>query len=377
MKRLIHIVQYHPSFHFPYLPDKRNLPAMMTPHCPASSPPVFDGHNDLLLRLWLQDAARDPVGQFLDGTLDGHLDMRRIRLGGLAGGLFAVFVPPARYVMLGNEKYDPARHDPLAITNAQIALLHTIEARSAGRAKICRSVAEIERCMAAGVLAMVLHIEGAEALDDELSQLDGWIAAGLRSIGPMWNLPNRFGVGVTGDFPGSPDSGDGLTPAGLNLIRVCNQKKLLIDLSHMNEKAFWQTAEQSSAPLVATHSNVHALCQQPRNLTAAQLEAVAASGGFVGVNFGTAFLRADGQRNGDTPLSDIVRHLDGLIAALGENHVGFGSDFDGISVPDALGDVAGLPRLAAAMAAAGYGEALIEKICWRNWLAVLKKTWGE
>jgi membrane dipeptidase len=348
----------------------------MTTLYPAPRLPVFDGHNDLLLRLWLP-AEQDPVARFLHGSLSGHLDMARIRQGGFAGGLFAVFVPPAQFVKQGSEAYDEARHDPLAITEAQIALLQRIAAESAGGAKICRTAAEIEQCIQQGVLAMVLHIEGAEALDEELSQLESWMAAGLRSIGPLWNLANRFGTGVTGSFPGSPDSGEGLTPLGLKLLRACNQKKLLIDLSHMNEKAFWQTAEHSNAPLVATHSNVHAICPQPRNLTDAQLRAIAESDGFVGVNFGNAFLRADGKRDGDTPLGEIVRHLEGLMAILGEERVGFGSDFDGISVPEALQDVAGLPRLIEAMESAGYSATLIEKICWRNWVAVLRKTWGE
>jgi len=350
---------------------------MMTDNLAARPQAVFDGHNDLLLRLWLEDSASDPVARFLDGALSGHLDLARMRQGGFAGGLFAVFVPPASFTQQHQAGQGERLHDPLAITDAQIALLQAVEARSGGRAKICRNAHEIEHCITQGVLAMVLHIEGAEALDGELSQLDRWIESGLRSIGPLWNLQNRFGTGVTGGFPGSPDSGEGLTAEGLNLIRVCNQKKLLIDLSHMNEKAFWQTASHSTAPLVATHSNVHALCPQPRNLLAPQLQAIADSDGFVGVNFGTAFLREDGQRNGDTPLGDILRHLEGLMAILGEDRVGFGSDFDGISVPDALGDVAGLPRLIAAMRAAGYAESLIEKISWQNWLAVLKKTWGK
>ncbi|CAX61302.1 Zn-dependent dipeptidase [Erwinia billingiae Eb661] len=342
----------------------------------ASLTPIFDGHNDLLLRLWMP-AEQDPVTQFLHGTLPGHLDMARIVQGGFAGGLFAVFIPPVEFVQQSNQAYSEAVHDPLAITEAQIALLHRIEAESAGRAKICRTAGEIQRCIEQGVLAMVLHIEGAGALDDQLSQLDRWIDAGLRSIGPLWNLANRFGVGVTGSFPGSPDTGDGLTPLGLALLRTCNQKKLLIDLSHMNEKAFWQTAKHSSAPLVATHSNVHALCPQPRNLTDSQLQAIAESDGFVGVNFGNAFLRSDGKRDSDTPLGDILRHLEGLMAVLGEDRVGLGSDFDGISVPETLKDAAGLPRLVDAMRAAGYSQQLIEKISWRNWLAVLQKTWGE
>lgn len=338
--------------------------------------PVFDGHNDLLLRLWLHEAA-DPAVLFLDGSLEGHLDLRRCRLGGFAGGLFAVFVPPASYMPQLKPNSPPAPHDPLAITEAQISLLKRIETQSSGRAKMCRTVAEIELCIAHNVLAMVMHIEGAEALDADLSRLDLWYENGLRSIGPLWNLPNQFGHGVKGDFPGSPDTGDGLTPAGLGLLRECNRKKILFDVSHMNEKAFWQTAALSDAPLIATHSNVHALCPQPRNLTDKQLAAIAESDGFVGVNFGTAFLRADGKRNGDTSITEIVKHLDNLLGKLGEENVGFGSDFDGINVPDELGDVSGLPLLLQAMSDAGYGQALIEKIACRNWLKVLKQTWGE
>ena len=341
--------------------------------------PVFDGHNDLLLHLWLHHP-ENPAQAFLSQRLSGHLDLARMRVGGFAGGLFAVFVPPSDYVATfhGRDAASEAlTHNPLAITESQIAILQQIDAQSAGQAKICRSVGEIEQCLAQGVLAMVLHIEGAEALDDDLSQLEGWVAAGLRSIGPFWNLPNRFGFGVNGSFPGSPDTGDGLTAAGKRLMRACNQHRLLIDLSHMNEKAFWQTAELSDAPLVATHSNVHALCPQPRNLTDAQLAAIAQSDGLVGLNFGTAFLRSDGQRGAAMPLDVMVQHLDYLLEKLGEDRVAFGSDFDGITVADELGDVTGLPRLLAALRKEGYSETLINKLAQGNWLRVLKKIWRQ
>lgn len=339
----------------------------------------FDGHNDLLLRLWVNHAD-DPVTPFFAGREQGHLDFPRMRQGGFAGGLFAVFVPPVAWVA-GERKLEvsslEAQHDALAIAEAQIAILHRLADESAGRARVCRTATDIEQCLQQDVLALVMHIEGAEMLDTELTLLDRFYQQGLRSIGPFWNLPNRFGVGVNGGFPGSPDTGDGMTAAGKALIRACNEKRLLIDLSHMNEKSFWQTAELSDAPLVATHSNAHALCAQPRNLTNAQLDAIAASDGFVGVNFGNAFLRADGQRNADTSLNEIVKHLCFLLDKLGEERVGFGSDFDGISVPESLGDVTGMPALFAALAAAGIDDALQEKLAWRNWLRVLKRTWGQ
>ena len=339
----------------------------------------FDGHNDLLLRLWVNHAD-DAATPFFAGRQQGHLDFPRMRQGGFAGGLFAVFVPPVAWLAgergLAVSSLE-ARHDALAIAEAQIAILQRLADASAGRARLCRTAADIEQCLQQDVLALVMHIEGAEMLDEELTRLDRFYQLGLRSIGPFWNSPNRFGVGVNGGFPGSPDTGAGMTAAGKRLIRACNQKRLLIDLSHMNEKTFWQTAELSDAPLVATHSNAHALCAQPRNLTNAQLEAIAASEGFVGVNFGNAFLRSDGARNTDTSLNEIVKHLCFLLDKLGEDGVGFGSDFDGISVPDALGDVAGMPKLFKALIAAGVDEKLQEKLAWRNWLRVLKRTWGQ
>ncbi len=145
-----------------------------------------------------------------------------------------------------------------------------------------------------------------------------------------------------------------------------------MDVSHMNEKAFWDTAHHSTSPLVATHSNAHALCPQPRNLTDQQLRAIRDSGGVVGVNFGNAFLRADGRRDSDTPLTTIVRHIDYLINIMGEDHVALGSDFDGITLPDELGDVAGLPRLINTLRASGYDQLVLDKLLWRNWLRVLK-----
>ncbi|MCG7366611.1 dipeptidase [Pantoea sp. ACRSH] len=335
---------------------------------------TFDGHNDLLLRLWLHH--RDaPVDAFFNGIEHGHLDFPRMQQGGLFGGLFAIFVPPQAYIAQTAPHLADAPWQPLEIMWQQLAILTQIAEQSQGRARLCRSAAEIALCRDAGVLALVAHIEGADALDEEGEQLQAFYDAGVRSIGPFWNLPNRFGVGVTGAFPGSPDSGPGLTDAGKALIKQANALNMLIDVSHMNEKAFWDTAALSRSPLVATHSNAHALCAQPRNLTDAQLAAIRDSGGMVGINFGNAFLRADGKRDSDTPLGDIVRHYERLVMIMGSDRVGFGSDFDGISVPEALKDVAGLPRLFAALRDAGYDQDRLEKLASDNWLRVLGQIW--
>lgn len=341
--------------------------------------PFFDGHNDALLRLWLNHAA-SPADDFMAGTDDGHLDLPRARQGRLAGGLFALFVPPVSYIAQ-NRQQDiatvTAQHEPQRIVREQAAILQEITAKSAGQARICRSVSEIEQAMQAGVLAMVMHLEGGDALDAELTLLEELYAGGLRSLGPFWNLPNRFGEGVNGRFPGSPDTGAGLSAEGIALIKACNRQRILIDLSHMNEKAFWDTARISDAPLVATHSNAHQLCPQPRNLTDQQLNAIRDSDGLVGVNFGTAFLREDGKRDGDTAVAEIVKHITYLADRIGVERVALGSDFDGVNVPDRLGDVTGLPRLAEALAKAGFSTDCQQKIAWRNWLRVLRQTWGK
>jgi len=335
---------------------------------------TFDGHNDLLLNLWLNH--RDaPVDAFFTGIEQGHLDFPRMQQGGFTGGLFAIFVPPQAYIAKTVPHLIDAPYQPLEIMWQQLAILRQIADESQGRARLCRSAAEIAACRAEGVLALVAHIEGADALDAEGEQLQAFYDAGVRSIGPFWNLPNRFGAGVTGNFPGTPDSGPGLTEAGKALIRQANALNMLIDVSHMNEKAFWDTAELSTSPLVATHSNVHSLCAQPRNLTDAQLAAIRDSDGMVGINFGNAFLRADGKRDSDTPLSEIVRHYEQLRKIMGDDRVGFGSDFDGISLPEALKDVAGLPRLFAAFRDAGYDQEQLEKLASRNWQRVLQKIW--
>jgi membrane dipeptidase len=354
--------------------------------------PIFDGHNDVLLRLHLHGGA-DAAAAFLKGGDKGHLDLPKARKGGFAGGLFAIFVPsPKRKERADGEKppQEPGHvigSDPeppaLDIAEAQrvsfamAALLLRIERESKGRLRVCRNAGDIEHSLADGVLAAVLHIEGAEAIDANFDVLDVLYAAGLRSLGPVWSRPNVFGHGVPFRCPSSPDTGPGLTDLGKALIGACNRLRILIDLSHLNERGFWDTAEISNAPLVATHSNAHAASPHSRNLTDRQLAAIGKSGGMAGVNFAAAFLRPDGRHDKDTPIDLIVQHLEHMLEHAGEDSVGFGSDFDGAMIPAALGNAAGLQILVQAMKKRGFGQPLIEKVCFRNWLRVLARTWGE
>jgi membrane dipeptidase len=353
--------------------------------------PIFDGHNDALLRLFKRAGpGGDAPRAFLDGEGKGQLDLPMARQGGFAGGLFAIFVPSPKNQVTSADNAAPVSGTapgapmppPLDLATAQAAvssmasILIRIEREAAGQVRICRSTADIRHCIKAGVLAAVLHIEGAEAIDPEFQMLDVLHQAGLRSLGPVWSRPNAFGYGVPFRCPSSPDTGPGLTDLGKELVRACNRLNILIDLSHLNERGFWDVAELSNAPLVATHSNAHALSPHSRNLTDRQLAAIGKTGGMVGVNFAVSFLRPDGRQDGDTPLGLVVDHIEHMLKHAGEDHVGFGSDFDGAMVPKELGNAAGLPLLVEAMRARGYRKALIDKLCTRNWLRVLERTWG-
>lgn len=347
----------------------------------ADITPVFDGHNDALLRLHLS-GRQDAEELFLNGMDQGHIDLPRARKGGLAGGLFAIFPPPLSNMKVNGKRPEDVtfpqlkQADALASTLAMAALLQRVERASEGRFAICRDADAIRAAMASGALAAVFHVEGTEAVGADLDLVDVLHAAGLRSLGPVWSRSNIFGHGVPFRFPASPDIGDGLTEAGKALVRKCNRLRILVDLSHLNEKGFRDVQAISDAPLVASHSNVHAICPQSRNLTDWQMRAIRETGGLAGLNFSVSFLRPDGDTNADTEFDVLLRHLDAMLEALGEDGVAFGSDFDGALVPRQIGDVTGLPKLIEAMRAHGYGRELIEKIAWRNWLRVLERTIG-
>jgi membrane dipeptidase len=353
----------------------------------AKQIPVFDGHNDVLLRLH-KSASSDPASDFLEGEEAGHVDLKKARAGSFVGGLFALYSPSStadpvafsRRMTGGN--YALPLPAPLNLEEArnsivaEFAILLKIERASRGSVAVCKTVAEVRSAIEREALAVVVHLEGAEAIDGDLKFLEVLYAAGLRSIGPVWSRNNIFGHGVPFHFPSGPDIGDGLTIAGERLVGACNEMKMMVDLSHITEKGFWDVARLSKAPLVATHSNAHALCPSPRNLTDRQLAAIRDTEGMVGLNFATCFLRPDGSMRPDTDIDLMVRQIDYLLEKLGEDHVGLGSDFDGAVVPEKIGSAAGLPVLFAALREKGYSEPVLRKLGSTNWLDVLERTIG-
>ncbi len=349
---------------------------------------VFDGHNDTLTNLL--NAEGDKKRSFFEASSIGHIDLPRARQGGLAGGFFAIFTrPPADspevdpmygitftdngYILSERSPIDPAYAQ--RYTDSVIDFAYQLEAESKGQVKIITAYEQLEQPLDQNSLSMVFALEGAEAINADLSNLEDYYNKGIRSIGLVWSRPNAFGYGVPFRFPASPDIGSGLTDAGKNLVKACNQLGILIDLAHLNEQGFRDVAALSTAPLVVTHADVYSICPSTRNLTDTQVDLVAASGGVIGINFEAMNTHPQSSIEQDVPLTQITAHIDYIVNRVGIDHVAFGSDFDGADMPNDLSDVRGLPKLLDTLRNTGYDEPSLEKLAYRNWLRVIKATW--
>jgi len=342
--------------------------------------PVFDGHNDSL--------TREDHNRIARGRKGGHVDIPRMREGGMRGGIFALFTPSDQ----NGDRAEPKDRDdgvfelplaepvgqPAAAAYATGAAGRLLKLERRGHLSVARGVSDLDNAREGdGPPVAVMHIEGAEAIDTDLDALDLWYEAGLRSLGIVWSRPNDFGHGVPFMSPASPNTGPGLTKRGKQLVLRCAERGVLVDLSHLNSKGFWDVAKLDEGPLVASHSGIHALCRSTRNLTNRQLDAIKASNGLVGIVFACPFLREDFANDPDTPLERIVEHARYAADRIGVEHVALGSDFDGATIPNALKDAAGLPKLLDAFAQAGFTQDEIEAIAWHNWRRVFAAWWKE
>lgn len=347
---------------------------------------MFDGHNDTLLKL-LQDYRGDERC-FFEG-LKGHIDIHKAREGGLKGGFFAIFVPNQRnkrttslkelFISTRTRRARRAlaiEHEYARSTAIEmIGIAHRMELHPTQSFVLARDIAQLNQSLEDDILTGILHFEGAQPIDPQLQLLPVYYEAGLRSLGIVWSRPNAFGHGVPFLYPHDPDTGPGLTDAGMALVKQCNQMGIMIDMAHLNFRGFWDVARLSEHPLVVTHACAHAICPSARNLTDSQLDAIAESNGVVGINFFVADVRPDGHIQPDTPLSMIVDHMKYIADRVGVAHVAFGSDFDGALMPSSLQSVAKLPLLVDAMREGGFNAQEIQAICQDNWVRVLTQTW--
>ncbi|UPW00559.1 dipeptidase [Halorussus gelatinilyticus] len=360
---------------------------------------LFDGHNDTLLDLHIDETGTGR--SFFERGEAGHLDLPRAHEANLGAGLFAVFVPNEDYEYERRETDEGYEMDlPPAVDHERaksftydaLARLHRIAAESDGAVRVVGEYADLEACLVPddgderagtaagdgpGPLAAVPHLEGAEAVAPDLSNLDFLYAAGVRSVGPVWSRPNAFGHGVRSEYPGTPDTGPGLTAAGRDLVRACNDRGILVDLAHATAAGFDDVADLSEDPLVVSHAGVHDICPVSRNLTDRQLDAVADSGGLVGVTFATGHLRPDGENDPEdpTPISTLVDHVEYVADRVGVEHVALGSDFDGATVIDSVGDATGLPDVIRELRDRRFGDEAVRAIARDNWLRVIRETW--
>ncbi|WP_336361118.1 dipeptidase [Haladaptatus sp. ZSTT2] len=345
-------------------------------------PPLFfDGHNDTLLHLHLPE--RGQGRSFFEASELGHIDLPRARAANYAGGLFAIFAPGdgTAEIIETADGYEVPLADAIdtgranRVTYDVLERLYRLETEADGAVRVVRDTADLTACLADDALAVVVHLEGAEAVEPDLSNLDFLYAAGVRSIGLTWSRPNAFGHGVPYQYPHSPDTGPGLTDAGRDLVRACNDRGIVLDLAHLNEAGFFDVAALSDDPLVVSHTGAFALNETTRSLTDEQLDTVEKSGGVVGITFCVTNIRADADNNPDTAISTFVDHIEYVAARIGVEHVAIGTDFDGATVPDAVGDVTGMPAVFAALGERGFSEEAIRKIAFENWVRVLEETW--
>lgn len=354
------------------------------------------------------DTHMDTPQRLLDEGLDlgardayGHIDIPRMKEGGLDAAFFAIYVDPRRYQGTDGVK-------------RALQLIDTVYeqvARHPAQLILARTAADIRRAHAQGKIALLMGVEGGHAIDDDLRVLRNYAQLGVRYMTLTHSLNNNWADSAT-DKPVH----NGLTDLGKEVVREMNRLGMVIDISHVSEKTFFDVLEVSQAPVIASHSSCRALVDIPRNLSDAQLRAVAKNGGVVQVAFGSWFvepsyeaaaraLRADyGERRRaireqfkDDPrqlaiemyklaaelqnrvprgtLANIADHIDHVVQVAGIDHIGLGSDFDGVScLPEGLDDVSALPALTQLLLERGYREADIKKILGGNTLRVLAEV---
>ncbi len=319
-------------------------PSVLALHRKAT---VVDLHNDVILDVQAGKrdiAVRSPVG---------HSDLPRLREGGVDVQVFALFVHPqqadrgyARVV----ELLDAC--DRLAAANASTLAL-------------AEAVAEIEQVGASGRLAVVRAVENGSALGGDPGRVEVLFRRGVRMMSLTWNNSNGLADGALEAVHG------GLTELGRAVLSRMQQLGMVVDVSHLSEKSFWDVLAATGGPVVATHSNAAGLTPHPRNLTDQQLRALAERGGVVGVNYYPTF-------TGGASLGRILDHVDHLVVVMGPDHVALGSDFDGFTgqVND-LEDASRLPNLTAGLLARGHAPGTVRKILGENALRVFRQVWGR
>jgi len=313
---------------------------------------VFDGHCDTILEVINHKRS---LGS---RTLVGHLDIPRMKEGGVDVQFFAVFI---------EDIYKPDRS--LKRTLQLIDCFYKEIEKNQDDISLVTNYNQIEEVNSAGKIAAILSIEGGEALEGDLGVLRVLYKLGVRLLTLTWNQRNQIADGI-----GESRTGSGLTKFGLKVIDEMNRLGMLIDVSHLSETGFWDVIKRSKAPIVASHSNCYALCPHLRNLKDEQIKALAGKSGVIGITFVPNFLTQEKRK---TTVEDVVKHIDYLVEKVGVDYIGLGSDFDGTGgLPLGLEGVDKVPNITGELLDRGYKEKDIKKILGENFLRVFKEVVG-
>jgi membrane dipeptidase len=354
----------------------------------------IDMHIDTVQRVYYGHV---DLGQRLP---DGQVDLVRLQEGGMHAPFFALWVPT---YFKGAE----AVRRTLDLRDAMQGVFD----KYPDRIQLATTAGELQRIVKSGKIAAVLTLEGGHQIADDLAVLRMYQRMGIRAM-TLTHFRNNNWADSSTDQP----QHHGLTEFGKQVVREMNRIGMMVDVSHVSDKTFYDVLEVTTKPVIASHSSCRALSEIPRNMTDDMLKALARNGGVVGINFGTGFLnQQDAKRlmgsismlSADVPdmtgqaldeyaakdfvkndwsrpapaaatLDDVVAHIEHVVKVAGIDHVGIGTDYDGIpDVPKGLEDASKMPALVAALLKRGYSEADIQKIMGGNSLRVMREVIGR
>jgi membrane dipeptidase len=360
---------------------------------------VVDMHADTTQRLV------DEKVDLSQRLADGHFDAVRAKEGGLDAQFFSIWVEP--------ELFGGGGAGAIRRADEQIQAVHDLAEKHPEIWELATTAADVKRIAATGKIAALMGMEGGYAIDEKIENVDRYYQMGVRYLSPAWAVSTSW-AGSSGDEMGKTR---GLNDFGKQVIREMNKLGMMVDVSHLSDRAFWDIVNTSTKPVIATHSGCRAITNVPRNLTDEMIVALAKTGGVVNVIFYPEHIepgysekkkkvdgeiaakvqRASDEEKGDVahkklardrvrreeylkrlpPVSvaRIVDHIDHIVKLVGIDHVGIGSDFDGIqAVPVDMKSVADLPNLTVELLRRGYSESDIDKILGGNMLRVMEEV---
>lgn len=326
---------------------------------------LFDGHNDLPWQMKIQGQSSFDVLDISKQRPELHTDIARLRAGGVKAQFWSVYVSAST----------DTTGDALLQTMEQIDVVHRMVRRYPETFELADTADDIERIVKAGKIASMLGIEGGYSIQESLPILRRLYGQGCRYM----TLTHSKSLAWADSATDEPRTKNGLSPFGEEVIREMNRLGMLIDLSHVSVATMKRSLEVSKAPVIFSHSSARAINDHSRNVNDEVLRLTAKNGGVVMVNFYSGFITPTAQLKKDSKdlgtLSDVVDHIEHIIKVAGSDHVGIGSDFDGVPrLPVGLEDVSTYPRITRELLNRGHDRKTIHKILGGNIMRVLREA---